>query len=418
MPRPIRLRTRVFSFALIYASIFIGMMIVLAVRIRQSERELRVIVEHETRTIAKLQELLHSQQDFMQRVAADRSSAPALASNYEQLMRLADGVASETTIDERLHEFENGLRAGAPASVLAENSTAIVMQVRSELRSRRQALEERVERLERNTRNTLRAAFGTLYILLIASIAIIKAMIDRIVLPIEAIINVSQRLIEKKYDARIPEQLGSDYEIRELTLNFNRMAANLQAATAQLQETATTDELTGLPNFRKFREKIEEEIRRDDRYQRTFGLLVFDLDRFKRYNDNYGHLAGNEALQLVATAIRGAMREVDFAARYGGEEFAAVLPETDEAALLATAERIRRSIANIPAIEGRTTLTVSVGGATFPFDGTTAEQLFTVADERLYEAKKKGRNRSIVSTQVSSKTTKNLTGTSRTTEEM
>jgi len=401
MSAPISLRTRVFTFALLYACIFIAMMIVLSIRIRQSERELRVIVQEETRTLAQLQELKHAQFAFMERYlsSAEPERSRMLAA-YGDIRRMSKQVEFPSAFEGRLESFEQGVRGGADPGSLEDDSKSIIQLLRNELGRRRAELDARVDALERKTRNTLRAAFATLYILLIASIAIIKALIDRIVRPLEKIILASRKISEGHYDSRIPERRGDALEIKNLSIEFNRMASNLEHATSQLEEAARTDALTGLPNFRRFRERIEDEVNREDRYLHTFGLLVFDLDHFKQYNDNYGHAAGNEALQQVANEIRSAMRSSDLAARYGGEEFAAILPETNAEALEKTAERIRKSISNIPPIEpGRSKLTVSIGGATYPLDGKTAEELFAVADDRLYQAKRNGRNRSEVPTQ-------------------
>src|SRR5438477_5477428 len=95
-------------------------------------------------------------------------------------------------------------------------------------------------------------------------------------------------------------------------------------------------------------------------------MLVLDLDRFKKYNDTYGHLAGNDALQRVSHVIRETVRTVDFAARYGGEEFAVIVPEIDLASLSAIAERIRGNIESLPAASNGAAITVSIGAALFP----------------------------------------------------
>jgi diguanylate cyclase (GGDEF)-like protein len=120
---------------------------------------------------------------------------------------------------------------------------------------------------------------------------------------------------------------------------------------------------------------------------------VLDLDRFKKYNDSFGHLAGNDALRRVAQSIRDSVRAVDFPARYGGEEFAVIVPQVGMEALLTIAERVREGIEAIPAPPDGASITVSIGAALFPADGKTVDTLFVVADERLYAAKKGGRNR-------------------------
>jgi diguanylate cyclase (GGDEF)-like protein len=169
----------------------------------------------------------------------------------------------------------------------------------------------------------------------------------------------------------------------------------------ELKARARTDDLTALPNFRAFRERIDAELERADRYPAPFGVLVLDLDRFKKYNDTFGHLAGNDALRRVAQSMRETIRAVDFAARYGGEEFAVVLPQVDAQSLAAIAERVRANIEALPAPPDGAQLTVSIGGAMYPQDGRDREALFQTADARLYEAKKLGRNRVVTAVAAS-----------------
>jgi diguanylate cyclase (GGDEF)-like protein len=188
-----------------------------------------------------------------------------------------------------------------------------------------------------------------------------------------------------------PLLLSADVRVTSratLGVAFNRMADELKAR-------ARTDDLTALPNFRAFRERIDAELERADRYPERIGILVMDLDRFKKYNDTYGHAAGNDALQRVAHAIRQAVRSVDFPARYGGEEFAVILPQVDELALGAIAERIRAGVEAAPAPPDGAKVTVSIGAALYPDDARDREALFQLADARLYEAKAAGRNRVI-----------------------
>lgn len=382
MAAPTPLRRRVAIFALAYTTVFVSILVVLAARIRHSEREAAAIVttgSAEIDTLRRLQ-LEHSRFDPASR---DRNS-------YAMLIRRSE-ISAPVAIVRSMRSFSDALDEGRPAD-LQSRADEIVLLLENEIGERSRDLERRVARLQRGTRNTLRAAFAALYLMLVGAVAVLKMTLDRIVRPLERLVDATSRVGFDEETVRIPESKSDYYEVKELRLHFNRMVARIDAANAELRNRARTDDLTSLPNFRHFRERIDAEIDRSSRYQHRFGLLVFDLDRFKSYNDTYGHLAGNEALQLVAQAIRAAMRSVDFCARYGGEEFAAVLPETDVESLQQTAERIRLSIAAIPAIAGRVSLTVSVGGATFPDDGVSAEELFASADERLYAAKSSGRN--------------------------
>ncbi|GFM82143.1 diguanylate cyclase response regulator [Pseudomonas cichorii] len=165
-----------------------------------------------------------------------------------------------------------------------------------------------------------------------------------------------------------------------------------------LQRLMNSDGLTGLSNRRHFDEYLELEWRRATREQSQLSLMMIDVDYFKAYNDNFGHLEGDEALRQVAKAIRASCsRPSDLPARYGGEEFAMVLPNTTPGGVRLLAEKLRQSVAgmNIPHIAPApgSTLTVSIGVATvIPQNGLNSRQLILDADKGLYLAKHSGRN--------------------------
>ena len=165
-----------------------------------------------------------------------------------------------------------------------------------------------------------------------------------------------------------------------------------------LQRLMNSDGLTGLSNRRHFDEYLELEWRRSVRNQTQLSLLMIDVDYFKSYNDNFGHLEGDEALRKVALAIRDASsRPSDLPARYGGEEFALVLPNTSPGGARLVAEKLRQTVAalKIPHIapaEG-SSLTISIGLSTItPEHGSDCRQLILAADKGLYQAKHNGRN--------------------------
>jgi diguanylate cyclase (GGDEF)-like protein len=163
-----------------------------------------------------------------------------------------------------------------------------------------------------------------------------------------------------------------------------------------VSEQAVTDELTGLSNNRRFRELISKEAARAQRFGHELSLIMLDLDDFKRVNDTYGHLQGDEVLRTIGTVLSSESRGVDEPARYGGEEFAVALPETGLAGALELAERIRARIESeaIPRVEGSGTLriTASVGAASIPDSADSARTLIAAADAALYEAKRSGKN--------------------------
>ncbi len=164
---------------------------------------------------------------------------------------------------------------------------------------------------------------------------------------------------------------------------------------ARLYDLATTDELTGLHTRRYYTQRIGEEFKRSQRYNRTLSLLIIDIDFFKRCNDTYGHAAGDEVLKTVARLIKMVIRsDVDTAVRFGGEEFVMILPETNLTGAGVVAERIRQAVEREAVhFENHTIhVTLSVGGANYPENTEDLEELFSLADRCLYQSKAKGRN--------------------------
>ena len=173
------------------------------------------------------------------------------------------------------------------------------------------------------------------------------------------------------------------------------LAAMLQAAAIRFSRAeveAITDGLTGLYNHRYLHERLEEELERARRRDSRLSLLFCDCDRFKAYNDLYGHKAGDAALGRIARSIEACSRRVDLAARYGGEEFVLVLVETDAAGALLVAERIRAEV-EASSAKGGQPLTVSIGIAICPDDAKAHGELLDKADWAMYAAKRAGRTR-------------------------
>ncbi|MCF4998968.1 diguanylate cyclase [Pseudomonas syringae] len=180
-----------------------------------------------------------------------------------------------------------------------------------------------------------------------------------------------------------------------------RIEKNLRKAQHALELIATHDSLTGLANRRLFERSLEIEFARGARQSSPLSLIMVDIDFFKRYNDAYGHVAGDHCLTQVALALKGCcQRKSDLAVRYGGEEFAVLLPDTDIHGALAIAGQIRRSVIDKHIIHsGSPTgyLTVSLGCHTFiPTGRDNVEAFIQRADAALYQAKNAGRNRAAV----------------------
>lgn len=177
--------------------------------------------------------------------------------------------------------------------------------------------------------------------------------------------------------------------------NMKEKEKALKKALKDVQRLAITDPLTGLYNQRHFSTVAEEELRRACRYGRPLSAIMLDIDHFKRANDTYGHTVGDHLLQEVAQSFRQELRRVDVVGRYGGDEFVVLLPENDLAAARQVAERLRKSIARrqIATPKGSAKVTASLGVAAMDCKETTIEQLLARADQALYVAKERGRNR-------------------------
>ena len=174
----------------------------------------------------------------------------------------------------------------------------------------------------------------------------------------------------------------------------------LRSDNASLQNLADSDGLTGLANRRAFEACLAREYERARRSGTAFSVVLFDIDNFKKYNDHYGHVAGDDCLRRVATVVGTAPRRpADLAARYGGEEFALILPDTDLAGATAVAEKLRESVAALELAHADTPLgrvSASLGVYTgYPRSAARSDPLAWVeaADQQLYEAKAAGRNR-------------------------
>jgi len=213
-------------------------------------------------------------------------------------------------------------------------------------------------------------------------------------------------------DLDLDVPVSSRSEVGYLTEVFNDMVARLRQGreelasinetlrqkNVELHEISITDSLTGLYNRKHLMETLDREVGRSQRHSHSFSLMVIDIDHFKKYNDTYGHLAGDEVLSRLASVFKKSIRSSDYAARYGGEEFIIILPEIGPEQGVEAAERICRKVEEeIFSGDGESIkVTISVGVASYPQNGEDAESVIRNADEALYEAKELGRNRVIL----------------------
>lgn len=201
---------------------------------------------------------------------------------------------------------------------------------------------------------------------------------------------------------RAAEKIQLITENQNLIKQLTKKTEELQKSNNVLKELAIRDGLTGLFNHRYFQEDLAYELLRADRYKRNFSLIFLDVDYFKNYNDTHGHTQGDKLLRTLGQILKNNFRKSDLIARYGGDEFVISLPETGKTETRIVAEKICKIVSDYP-FPGRKTqpqkkVTLSIGIASFPEDGTDGSSLLHCADQALYQAKKSGRN------QVSSST--------------
>jgi diguanylate cyclase (GGDEF)-like protein len=220
--------------------------------------------------------------------------------------------------------------------------------------------------------------------------------------PIRALLDGAARVESGNLSARTGLGEGKD-ELARLGGAFDSMASALQARDADLQralrdleQQAITDPLTGLHNRRYLWDLLGRELLKAGRAGKTVAAILLDIDQFKRFNDTWGHEAGDLVLTQIADVIRKQVRGSDIACRYGGEELLVILPETTAEAALGRAESIRRAIAGLrldyegKALDG---VTISLGMAVFPQHADDASALVRAADSAMYDAKKAGGDR-------------------------
>lgn len=340
----------------------------------------------------------------------------------EQLTVIDDqGRVLADSMPERFNLLENdafakaAIAADEPAWVREGAKLRIAVPAKSGLRWATVIARYSLEQVNANVERTRAQWLGFAGVLFTIIAGILYFGIDRLVVrPLSALQVAVRKMGEGSLNTRAPELRGR--ELGELSRMMNRMAGSLQAerdnlekavadrtrelqdANARLERLAVTDGLTGVFNHRRFQEALAAELLRSARTTRPCSVLMADVDLFKRVNDAMGHPAGDELLRRLAQALNSALRATDVLARYGGEEFACVLPETSKVEAGQVAERMRVAVEAQLNADHRWTqkITISIGVATYPDDGKTAEQVLSGADQALYVAKHQGRNRVVM----------------------
>ncbi|MDQ0196363.1 sensor domain-containing diguanylate cyclase [Paenibacillus wynnii] len=225
------------------------------------------------------------------------------------------------------------------------------------------------------------------FVLLLIAVIVIAHELAR---PFVFLANLVNKIGKEKVE--LPERKPHwNREADLLTKTVLLALADFQKQTDQLTQEALTDSLTGLTNRRNFENTMDQWIRED----KSFSLIVMDVDKFKFVNDTYGHQAGDDVLRQVAQVITASVRPEDICCRYGGEEFVILLANTTIKDAYIVAERVRKAVA-IGEVNHGHPITVSQGIAHFPSQARSSDHLFHLADQALYEAKESGRNRTVI----------------------
>ncbi|MCH8274893.1 MAG: diguanylate cyclase [Armatimonadetes bacterium] len=209
-------------------------------------------------------------------------------------------------------------------------------------------------------------------------------------------IDLTRRLEQAEMRARALDTFNlqmveSNAEVMGILHDLEWQNARLEDLKDRLEQLAFTDGLTGLNNHRTFQERFQAAFAHGRRYGQPLSLLMLDLDNFKELNDAHGHPTGDAVLVYAAMALQDVVRDSDFVSRYGGDEFAIVLPGTDITGALDLAERVRSDLERWE--DAPSGFSVSVGVAELTPDIRDANDLLRAADDSLYEAKRRGRNR-------------------------
>jgi two-component system cell cycle response regulator len=217
---------------------------------------------------------------------------------------------------------------------------------------------------------------------------------ESVVITISGIDNVKtiSRMLSIGANDYITKPFNYDLFIARLKTNVRNyvLMQEIKVKTDLLVKMSISDPLTGLYNRRFINERFAQEAERFSRYGSAFSIIMFDIDRFKLINDEYGHQYGDIVIKKVSEVISSSIRDVDIAGRFGGEEFLVILPQTSTRGAVETADRIRKAVENVKFDAKDLKATISAG--VVEYDGSDIEDMVRKADMLLYDAKEAGRN--------------------------
>ena len=303
--------------------------------------------------------------------------------------------------------LQTGLLSGSYEVNTAELAARYVPPMGSILRLRDAILVDLIREAEIRHRQAFNLLIGAITMTLFAFIfffLLLYLVRQRVLRPVLKATQLVVGLAEGNHDAPIPQARHKDeigdmlralHVLKARSLERISLAGERETLIEQLQLSSNTDFLTGVLNRRAFFAHSEQQLAIAQRYGRNLALVLLDIDHFKRFNDNYGHLVGDDILRNAVQKIAQLLRKMDVFARYGGEEFIILLPEADLEQGIAVAEKLRVMLATqaFALDDGREIGITASFGVTALGAGESLDQLIRQADEALYAAKHKGRNR-------------------------
>jgi len=335
--------------------------------------------------------------DMLDQLSSERSRELYLITEQGRVVTSSAGTSAElmkTTLP-LANSRELVEREGQPVVQSRPRGREVVAVLRRIPQLRWAAVAEAPRDAALREAGVLRSRTVLLLTALVLGVGLLAYMVGLVITrPLERLTEAAGRVAAGDLAVELPA--GGGGEVGYLTRAFNTLMSRLREKEAhgELEKLSLTDSLTGLYNRRHLMGTLASEVQRSRRLRRAFSVMLADVDRFKQYNDTYGHLAGDAALVKIAEVFRKTTRQVDCVARYGGEEFVVMLLEANLETAALVAERVRSRVAEQDLGEGN--LTLSIGLAEYPDGGETPEELIATADAAMYKAKNAGRNQVVV----------------------